>query len=55
MKARINKETALVFPTIAFWWGHEDQMEGYRFSFSIILFCFEFEFLFCKGNKKKGV
>lgn len=48
MKVKVQKETALVFPTIGLFWGHSDRNGGYLFSISILLIFIEIEFFFIK-------
>lgn len=48
MKVKVQKETALVFPTIGLFWGHSNRNGGYLFSISILLIFIEIEFFFIK-------
>ena len=44
MKVKVQKETALVFPTIGLFWGNSNRNGGYLFSVSILLIFIEIEF-----------
>lgn len=54
MKVRLRKESyCIIMPTLAVWWGQSGYNGGYRFSVSLIVLCFELEFLFFK-KKENG-
>lgn len=48
MKFKVNKDTAIVLPSVGVFWGKEQFNGGYKFSISLILFCYEFEVFFFK-------
>lgn len=53
MKVKLRKESCVILPTLAVWWNQSEYNGGYEFSISLIVLCFELEFLFFK-KKENG-